>query len=61
MDGADTMEIRRQLELEMRIQEDRTEQNARVFEAAGGYAPTIGLIGAVLGLIQVMKAPGRDL
>jgi chemotaxis protein MotA len=26
-----------------------------VFEAAGGYAPTVGIIGAVLGLIQVMK------
>jgi chemotaxis protein MotA len=28
---------------------------ARVFESAGGYSPTIGIIGAVLGLIQVMK------
>ena len=28
---------------------------ARVFEAAGGYAPTIGILGAVLGLIQVMQ------
>ena len=28
---------------------------AKVFESAGGYAPTIGIIGAVLGLIQVMK------
>jgi chemotaxis protein MotA len=28
---------------------------ARVFEAAGGYSPTIGIIGAVMGLIQVMK------
>src|SRR6185503_2652202 len=28
---------------------------AKVFEGAGGYAPTIGIIGAVLGLIQVMK------
>jgi chemotaxis protein MotA len=37
------------------VVEDRAEESARVFEAAGGYAPTIGIIGAVLGLIQVMK------
>lgn len=55
VDGVDTMEIRRQMELEVRVEEDRAEQDARVFEAAGGYAPTIGIIGAVLGLIQVMK------
>ena len=55
VDGVDTIEIRRQLELEVRIGEDRAEEDARVFEAAGGYAPTIGIIGAVLGLIQVMK------
>lgn len=54
-DGIDTMEIRRQLELEMRIEEDRADADARVFEAAAGYAPTIGIVGAVLGLIQVMK------
>jgi chemotaxis protein MotA len=55
VDGVDTMEIRRQMELEVRIEDDRAEEDARVFEAAGGYAPTIGIIGAVLGLIQVMK------
>jgi len=55
VDGVDTMEIRRQLELEMRVGDDRADEDARVFEAAGGYAPTIGIIGAVLGLIQVMK------
>ncbi|MEO8591983.1 MAG: flagellar motor protein [Candidatus Solibacter sp.] len=55
VDGVDTMEIRRQMELELRVAEDRAEEDARVFEAAGGYAPTIGIIGAVLGLIQVMK------
>jgi chemotaxis protein MotA len=55
VDGVDTMEIRRQMELEVRVEEERAEEDARVFEAAGGYAPTIGIIGAVLGLIQVMK------
>jgi chemotaxis protein MotA len=55
VDGVDTIEIRRQMELEVRVGEERAEEDARVFEAAGGYAPTIGIIGAVLGLIQVMK------
>jgi chemotaxis protein MotA len=35
--------------------EEEGEDVAKVFEAAGGYAPTIGIIGAVLGLIQVMS------
>ena len=43
------------LELEMALEEHHAESQAKVFEAAGGYAPTIGIIGAVLGLIQVMK------
>ncbi len=55
VDGVDTMEIRRQLELAIRVEAEREEEDARVFEVAGGYAPTIGIIGAVLGLIQVMK------
>ena len=58
VDGVDTMEIRRQMELDIRVEADRAEEDARVFEAAGGYAPTVGIIGAVLGLIQVMKHLG---
>lgn len=55
MDGADLQDIRLMLELEMTSSESRSDQEAKVFESAGGYAPTIGIIGAVLGLIQVMK------
>jgi len=55
MDGADLQDIRGMLELEMTSVENHADQEAKVFEAAGGYAPTIGIIGAVLGLIQVMK------
>ena len=55
VDGTEPLEIRRMMELEIRMEESRREAEARVFEAAGGYAPTIGIIGAVLGLIQVMK------
>jgi len=55
VDGTDLQEIRKMMELEMITEERRAEGLAKVFEAAGGYAPTIGIIGAVLGLIQVMK------
>jgi len=55
VDGTDLQEIRKMLELEMALEEHHAESQAKVFEAAGGYAPTIGIIGAVLGLIQVMK------
>jgi chemotaxis protein MotA len=55
VDGTDLQELRKMLELEIALGEHRAEEEARVFEAAGGYAPTIGIIGAVLGLIQVMK------
>lgn len=55
IDGSDLQDLRKVLELEIDLQQQRVEQEARVFESAGGYAPTIGIIGAVLGLIQVMK------
>ncbi|HTQ54211.1 MAG TPA: flagellar motor protein [Bryobacteraceae bacterium] len=55
VDGADLQELRRMMELEITVEEQRGEAAAKVYEAAGGYAPTIGIIGAVLGLIQVMK------
>lgn len=55
VDGTDLQEIRQMLELEIEMEEAHVEAEARVFESAGGYAPTIGIIGAVLGLIQVMK------
>src|SRR5579883_2464528 len=55
VDGTDLQELRKMLELEMEIEEQHLEAEAKVFESAGGYAPTVGIIGAVLGLIQVMK------
>jgi chemotaxis protein MotA len=55
VDGCDLQEIRTMLDLEMELEEARAEAEAKVFEGAGGYAPTIGIIGAVMGLIQVMK------
>ena len=55
VDGVESATIRDIMELEIQIMEEHIEAEAKVFEAAGGYAPTIGIIGAVLGLIQVMK------
>jgi chemotaxis protein MotA len=55
VDGTDLQEIRSMLGLEIDLECEHAEAEAKVFEAAGGYAPTIGIIGAVLGLIQVMK------
>jgi len=55
VDGTDLQQIRKIMELEIGIFEHHAEAEAKVYEAAGGYAPTIGIIGAVMGLIQVMK------
>ncbi len=54
IDGVDAHQIRNQLEFESYLIEQRENDAAKVFEAMGGYAPTIGIIGAVMGLIQVM-------
>lgn len=54
VDGAETESIRSILEVDLESRENRDLDAARVFEAMGGYAPTIGIIGAVMGLIQVM-------
>jgi len=43
------------MELEIELLEQQGEAEAKVFDAAGGYSPTVGIIGAVLGLMQVMK------
>lgn len=55
VDGTDMQELRSMMELETQMEECRALAEAKVFENAGGYAPTIGIIGAVMGLIQVMK------
>jgi len=55
VDGMELSQIRSVMELEIDLVEQRGEAEAKAFEAAGGYSPTIGIIGAVLGLMQVMK------
>ncbi len=62
VDGLEPQTIRDVMEMELTHLQEAGEVPARVFEAAGGYAPTIGILGAVLGLIQVMNYltdPGR--
>ena len=55
IDGIGARELREIMDLELTRVEEQEEQAARVWEAAGGFAPTIGILGAVLGLIQVMQ------
>ncbi len=54
VDGKEPEEIRHILEMDMTILEETDLQAVGFFEGVGGYAPTIGIIGAVLGLIHVM-------
>lgn len=53
-DGAEPDLIREIMETDLYLREDNDIESAKVFEAMGGYSPTIGIIGAVLGLIHVM-------
>jgi len=55
VDGTHSSELRHRMELEMDREADSEDDIPRVFEAAGGFAPTIGILGAVIGLIQVMQ------
>jgi chemotaxis protein MotA len=55
VDGMEAQELRHIMELEMDNLEENEEKIPQVFESAGGFAPTVGIIGAVLGLIQVMQ------
>jgi len=55
VDGSEPDSVRKILELDLDIYEQKLMHGAKVYEAAGGYAPTIGIIGAVMGLIHVME------
>jgi len=55
VDGTEPQELRKMMELELDNKEESEEKIPQVFESAGGFAPTVGIIGAVLGLIQVMQ------
>lgn len=55
VDGSEPEAIRNILEVELSTKEHTDTQAAKVFEGMGGYSPTIGIIGAVMGLIHVMQ------
>ena len=55
VDGASPEKIREVMDVDIHRWEQLRWQSARVWEAAGGYSPTIGIIGAVLGLMHVMQ------
>lgn len=55
VDGAEPEKIREALEVEIATYEKHHLDASKVWQAAGGYAPTIGILGAVLGLIHVME------
>lgn len=55
VDGVEPERLREVLEVEIDASEARLRMSARIWEAAGGYAPTIGILGAVMGLIHVME------
>lgn len=55
VDGTEPAELRSIMEVELENRAEQDELVPRVFESAGGFSPTIGIIGAVLGLIQVMQ------
>lgn len=55
VDGTEPTELRDIMEVELDNLDEHSERLAHVFESAGGFSPTIGIIGAVLGLIQVMQ------
>lgn len=55
VDGTEPQELRKMMELDLDNQAEYEEQVPQVFESAGGFAPTVGILGAVIGLIQVMQ------
>jgi chemotaxis protein MotA len=55
VDGTEPSEVRKIMQMEMDNKAEMEEKIPQVFESAGGYSPTVGIIGAVLGLIQVMQ------
>jgi chemotaxis protein MotA len=55
VDGSEPSELRKIMEIQIENRAEDEERIPAVFESAGGFSPTIGIIGAVLGLIQVMQ------
>ena len=56
IDGCEASQLRDVLETEVRSRTAAARAGAQVFEVAGGYAPTMGILGAVLGLVRAMES-----
>lgn len=54
IDGCDQMILQDILQQDIDLDSEHHERSAQIYESMGGYSPTIGIIGAVLGLIQAM-------
>jgi len=59
VDGNSAEKIREVMDIDLQSYETLRWQAARVWESAAGYSPTIGIIGAVLGLVHVMQSLGE--
>lgn len=59
VDGVDPDLVKELLEVELDYLERRHEVQAQIFETAGGYAPTMGIIGTVMGLVHVLSSLGN--
>ncbi len=55
VDGSEPAELRKMMNLSLDARAETEDRQPAVFESAGGFSPTIGILGAVLGLIQVMQ------
>lgn len=55
VDGVEPQMVKTILEFELESTYDRHKEGAAIFDAAGGFAPTMGIIGTVMGLVQVLS------
>jgi chemotaxis protein MotA len=55
LSGLPPQVVREALDIDARVHAERDEEHAQVLEAAAGFAPTLGIVGAVLGLMRVMQ------
>ena len=55
IDGCEQIVLQDVLQQDIDLESEHNERSAQIFESMGGYSPTIGIIGAVLGLIQAMS------
>lgn len=55
LDVTDRTELRTLLDADLRLRERQGEMDAKILEVAGGFAPTIGILGTVVGLIDVLR------